>query len=137
MGGRVAAAAVKGRINVIPWEACMHACGEPGACRVVRSAFTRRWRAGGYWRLAVMAVVVVHQSVGLGTRCCRSACPCVQTHGLPTRDSPHGLPTRDTASACVLICGVRDAHGVGARSSEREMTAETRPGALTHGSRVY
>ena len=77
------------------------------------------------------------QSVGLGTRCCRSACPCVQTHGLPTRDSPHGLPTRDTASACVLICGVRDAHGVGARSSEREMTAETRPGALTHGSRVY
>lgn len=91
--------------------------------------------------MAVMAVVAVHQSVGLGTRCCRSACPCVQTHGLPTRTphtgSPHGLPTRDTASACVLICGVRDAHGVGARSSEREMTAETRPGALTHGSRVY
>jgi hypothetical protein len=55
----------------------------------------------------------------------------------PHTDSPHGLPTRDTASACVLICGVRDAHGVGARSSEREMTAETRPGALTHGSRVY
>jgi hypothetical protein len=28
------------------------------------------------------------QSVGLGTRCCRSACPCVQTHGLHTRRVP-------------------------------------------------
>ncbi len=89
--------------------------------------------------MAVMAVVAVHQSVGLGTRCCRSAwgVPVCADTRTPHTDSPHGLPTRDTASACVLICGVRDAHGVGAWSSEREMTAETRPWALTHGSRVY
>jgi hypothetical protein len=92
--------------------------------------------------LAVVAVVAAPADVS-GSR--HAVLPvgvpvCADTR-TPHTDSPHGLPTRDTASAswsaCVLKCGVRDAHGVGARSSEREMTAETRPGALTHGSRVY
>ena len=76
--------------------------------------------------MAVMAVVAVHQSVGLGTRCCRSACPCVQTHGLPTRRVP--------ACPC-MECATHTETELGGRSLEREMTAETRPGALTHGSR--
>ena len=105
----------------------MHACGEPGACRVVRSAFTRRWRAGGYWRLAVVAVVAAPADVS-GSR-----------HAVLPVGVPVCADTRTPHTACarVPMYGVRDAHGVGdgARSSEREMTAETQPGALTHGSR--
>ena len=89
MGGRVAAAAVKGQINVIPWEACMRACGEPCTCRVVRSAFTRRWRAGGDWRLAVVAVPAdVSQWVSARGAAGRRARVCRHT------DSKHGVCPR-------------------------------------------
>ena len=104
----------------------MRACGESGACRVVRSAFTRRWRAGGYWRWAVVAVVVapadVSQWVSARGTAGRRARVCRHT------DSTHGVCPR---------AHVWSARRTRRRSSERDMTAEIRPGALTHGSRVY
>jgi len=67
--------------------------------------------------LAVMAVVAVHQSVGLGTRCCRSACPCVQTHGLPTRTPHTGSPhaTRRVPACSNAECATHTESELGAR----------------------
>ena len=92
MDGRVAAAAGQGQINVIPWEAYMHACGEPGA---TASSDPRSRGVGGQIGGQIGRLAVGggggsggRQSVGLGARCCRSASPCLQTHGLQTRRVP-------------------------------------------------
>lgn len=69
----------------------MRACGEPGACRVVRSAFTRRWRAGGYWRWAVVTVVGAPADVsqwvsarGAAGRCARVCRHTLHVHSSDT-----------------------------------------------------
>lgn len=118
MGGRVAAATVKGQINVFPWEACMHACGEPGACRVVRSAFTRRWWAGGYWRLAVVAVVAapadVSQWVSARGAAGRRARVCRHT------DSTHGVCPRAHVWSARRTRSRRRSSKLGAGDDSRE-----------------
>lgn len=102
----------------------MHACGEPGA---TASSDPRSRGVGGQIGGQIGRLAVGggggsggRQSVGLGARCCRSASPCLQTHGLQTRRVP--------ACPCVGSATHTETE-LGARSSERETTAETRPGA--------
>ena len=117
MDGRVAAAAGQGQINVIPWEAYMHAGGEPGA---TASSDPRSRGVGGQGEIGGWRWWRFRQTSVSGSR--RAVLPVGEPVFADTR-------TPNTACARVPMCGVRDAHGDGARSSERETTAETRPGA--------
>ena len=95
----------------------MHACGEPGA---TASSDPRSRGVGGQGEIGGWRWWRFRQTSVSGSR--RAVLPVGEPVFADTR-------TPNTACARVPMCGVRDAHGDGARSSERETTAETRPGA--------